>query len=190
MTSKELSQILNTMAKEQGAKFAAAALRVTNNDIFIGDADSNTLSRKFASTLADSLNFYLKRPTEAETICRKLAATTDENWTNVEETMANTIYNEFIKTAAHIKKAGPLLPLMILSKNIPMAIAASVPIAAGGLGMAGHFLDKEMNEDDIKAERIKAKIRRYKIQTARLNKSMLAKHKDNSDSEEHEEEGK
>ena len=81
-----------------------------------------------------------------------------------------------MKVASQIKTAGPLLPLMIISKSIPAALAAIVPATGAGLGAVEHFVEKEMNEDDVKAERIKAKIRRYKVQSARLNKSLLGKH--------------
>ena len=57
-----------------------------------------------------------------------------------------------------------------------MALAATIPATGFGAGAVSHLIEKEMNEDDVKAERIKAKIRRYKVQAARLNKSILGKH--------------
>lgn len=176
MNDKDLTKLFCKIAREQSAKFAAACFNITNWDAFVAKPDSIEVNKKFASAMADSLNFYLKTPTEAEAICRKIASTPDDQWTEVEENVTNIICNEFTKVAAQIKTAGPMLPLMLISKSLPMALAATIPATGFGAGAVSHLIEKEMNEDDVKAERIKAKIRRYKVQAARLNKSILGKH--------------
>ena len=176
MNDKELNNTFRKIAREQSAKFAANVLPVTNWDAFVSKDDGIDVSKKFASAVADSLNFYLGVPTEAESICRKIASTPNDQWTEVEENVSNIICEEFTKVASQVKLAGPMLPLMMISKSIPMTLAATIPATGFGAGAVAHMIEKEMNEDDIRAERIKAKIRRYKVQAARLNKSILSKH--------------
>lgn len=137
----------------------------------VADHSTDRSLAKLASNLMK--HFATSDDSVSSVIClEKTASTNDESWSRHDDEVVDTITKVAIAPLVAPVVAGGITLGTSFLANAPKLLSLGIPVvgSAGGRTLAAG--EKSINEDDLDTELLKAKIIKYRILTAQLDREL------------------
>lgn len=135
-------------------------------------ADHNT-DRALAKLASNLMKQFSPECSSSSIIClEKTASTNDESWSRHDDEVVDTITKVAIAPLVAPMVAGGITLGTSFLANAPKLLSLGIPVvgSAGGKTLAAG--ERSINEDDLDTELLKAKIIKYRILTAQLDREL------------------
>lgn len=134
----------------------------------------HSLDRAFVKVASEFIRNYAEDPQKSlgSILClEKTASTTDEAWSKHDDEVVDVLTKIAHPLLTPVLAGGITLGTSFLA-NTPKLLSAGIPVvgSAGGKTLAAG--EKAVNEDDLDTEVLKAKIIKYRILTAQLDREL------------------
>ena len=142
----------------------------------IKTSSDHSLDRRLAKSICNFIqnNSDFEESNQSHFLFQKVANTSDKDWNNFHDEVIDCwvkVAHPLLLSTVPLASAGLGFATSVVN-NVPRAIETAVPLVASSTGKSLVEVERMINENDLTTEKLQAKIIKYKLLTAKLDREI------------------